>query len=544
MKKSLLAILAMIIALPLFSIDTLTIELDEYGNNYDLKAQIDADQGAHVYKLLRNGYYYVDGTIENTFPIVLVGEEGPENLAPATLLYKTDDQGESPNEMFQAKDDITFKNLYLVGVDDLGAYRNFYTTSEPEVKLVVENCVCNYTNNWKGFFEFKSVEGTVIMRNNMVMNMMRQDGYVWATWLHTQNTKPDTMIITNNTIFNCPNNMLSLNERDGISPNYAEVNHNTVVNTAKDILHFSYWLNLHHKNNLYHNVMYQGDSEFSATGWTHRVQCPDDEPYAFIKVDTIPNADWEDSMLNAIGIDHRVMNVFNNNFYQSDLVKSIPGMVGQHLVDTAASVYRDSGNIIGLMSPRTQAMFDDDAAYPGLYAMKNWQQDPGLTNDPTNPDDLVAHALMLYRNTTPGVNTHFDLDKDSNPDGYQMTYEWPIWGEGGYIDFTYSNTSLMGADGLHLGDLYHWYPNEYAQWVSGTVGVEETSRTVSQLQVYPNPASDMIRLSKVSDVSIYNLNGQLVKSVYRTDIVDISDMVNGLYFVKDVEGNVVKLIVK
>jgi hypothetical protein len=547
MKKYLLLILAIVLAMPVFSIDTLWVELDEFQNNYDLKATIDADQGAHIYGLRRGGYYYVDGTIENTFPIVLVGETGPEATAPATLLYATDDQGASPNNMFEAKDDVTFKNLYLVGVDDLGAYRNFYRTEEPAVKLVVENCVCNYTNDWKGFFEFKSVEGVAILQNNIVMNMMRADGYVWATWFHTQNTKPDTLIITNNTVFNCPNNFISLNEREAITPNYALVEHNTVVNTGKDVLHFSYWMNLYHKNNLYYNVMYQGDSEFSATGWTHRVQCPDDEPYAFIKVDTINNTAWEDSMLTTLGQDYRIMEVMNNNFYQSPEVEAIPGMVGQHLKDTANNIYADSGNIVMVMSPRTQAMFDDDANWPGLMADAITHVDPGFTNDPTDVNDLVAHALMLYRNSQPAVNTHFDPDMDSNPDGYWMTYEWPIIGEGGFIDFTYSNATLAsGSDmGYHLGDLYHWYPEEYAKWVEGIgSSTEDKVAVASTLMIYPNPASDFIQLNKVTDVDVYNLNGQIVKSAQNTQVVNISDVASGLYFVKDTEGNVAKLIVR
>jgi len=545
MKKNLLFILAMIIAVPAFSLDTLTIALDEYGNNYDLKAQIDADMGAHVYKLLRNGYYYVDGTIENTFPVDIVGEEGPEDQIPPVIMFATDDQGESPNHMFEAKNDVSLKNLYLAGVDDLGAYRNFYRTAEPGVKLVVENCVCNYTNDWNGFFRFASVEGTAILTNNIVMNMMREDGYVWATWFHTQNTKVDTLIVTNNSVFNCPNNFLSINEHENISPNYALIEHNTVVNTAKDIVHFSYWLNAYHKNNIYHNVMYQGDSKYSATGWTHRVQCPDDQPYAFSKVDTINNTTWEDSMLVELGQDHRIFEVSNNNYFQSDRMKEIPGMVGKHLEDTVNSIYADSGYVIKPLSPRTEAMFADDAAFPGMMydEASITFKDPGFALNPTDEEDLVAHALMLYRNTTPGVNIHFDPDMDSNPDGYQLTFEWPI----DFIDFGYSDADMATASdmGYHLGDLYHWYPAEYMKWKEGIgSAVEGRKVEMSTLSLYPNPASDYVTLSKISDVNIYNVNGQLVKSAQNAQIIDISDVESGLYFVKDMEGNVAKLIVK
>lgn len=547
MKKSLLSVLVLAFALPLFSIDTLRIEIDQNGNNYNLRTIINADTGAHVYLLERGGYYYVDSSIVNTFPLILVGEEEPENLAPATLLYATDEQGLSPNHMFEAKNDVSFKNLYLVGVDDLGAFRNFYRTEEPGVRLLVENCVCNYTNDWKGFFEFKSVEGSVILRNNLVMNMMRGDGYMWATWLNTQSKKPDTLIVTNNTVFNCPNNFLALNEREAISPNYALIEHNTVINTAKDILHFSYWLNAYHKNNLYHNVMYQGDSEFSASGLSDRALCPDNEPYAFTKVDTINNTIWEENMLSSLGLEHRIFEVSHNNYFQSETVESIPGMVGEHLVDPGNNIYRDSGNIVMERSPRTAAMFDDDVAFPGMIYDQNTItfDDPEFSLNPTNEEDLVSHALMIYRNSQSFVNTHWDPDKESNPSAYWKTYEWPILFD--HIDFRYSNPALASASdmGYHLGDLYHWYPEEYERWVAGIgLSTEEKHSITNTLILYPNPSADLVHLNKISDLNIYNLNGQLIRSFQNVQVFNVAGMESGLYFVKDVAGNTAKLIVR
>lgn len=547
MKTYLVFAFMSIFTLPVFSLDTLKVEVDELGNNYNLKAILDADAGAHVYLLERNGYYYVEGTIENTFPLTIVGEAGPEDRAPATLIYATDEFGQSPNIMFNAKNDVCLKNLYLVGVDDLGMYRNFYRTEEPEVRLTVENCVCNYANDWGGFFEFKSVEGSIFLKNNLVMNMMRGDGYVWATWLHTQGTKTDTLIVSNNTVFNSSYNFLAFKEKENISPNYARIEHNTVINTAKDILHFSYWLNAYHKNNLYYNVMYQGDSEFSATTFTNRYLCPDDEPYAFTKVDTIENTLWKETSLAALGLDHRIFEVSHNNYFQSETVKSIPGMTGEHAVDPDNNIYRDSGNIVMERSPRTAAMFDDDDSFPGLNYDQNTItfHDPGFELNPGLEEDLISHALMIYRNSHSNVNIHWDPDKASNPNGYWMSYEWPILFT--HIDFRYSNTALASASdlGYHLGDLYHWYPEEYERWLSGIgLSIQEEIIHTNTLLIYPNPTGDYFHLNKVSDIQIYNLNGQCIKSLRNVQLVDVEDMSSGLYFVKDSDGKVARLIVK
>lgn len=64
------------------------------------------------------------------------------------------------------------------------------------------------------------------------------------------------------------------------------------------------------------------------------------------------------------------------------------------------------------------------------------------------------------------------------------------------------------------------------------------------LLIYPNPTGDFFRLNKVSDIEIYNLNGQGIKSLRNVQVVDVEDINPGLYFVKDAEGKVAKLIVK
>jgi hypothetical protein len=505
MKKNVLfylVALALLLTMPAKAIDTLSIDIDEWGINETIRDVIDADQGAHVYKLKRGGVYYFSGTLANDFPVVIVGEAGPADVSPAVITRATAIDGTSSNFIFESSADVTLMNLYLTGVDDAGQYRNFYKPTDAGLRLHVENCVCNFTNDWEGFFRFDSKDGVAILKNNIVMNMMREDGYVWATWLHTQNTKLDTLIVTNNTVFNCPNNMLSINEKELASPNYALVEHNTVVNTGKDILHFSYWLNMYTQNNLFYNPMIQGDAEISGTGWTDRVQCPDGQPYAYFKVDTIPNTTWRDSVLTHIGLTDRVVEISHNNLYQSPLVKSIPDMVAG-----------DSGHVVEMLSPRSQAMFDDDAMWPGLDfdAATNTELDPGFTKNPTDESKLVAHALMLYRNSQPAVNFIYDPDNDN------LTWEWPILGD--VIDFTYSNATLATAStkGYHLGDLYHWYPAEYQNWVGIDNVVNDFG--VSLGSAYPNPfvATTNIQYSiekgGMVKVSVYDILGQEVATL-------------------------------
>jgi hypothetical protein len=55
----------------------------------------------------------------------------------------------------------------------------------------------------------------------------------------------------------------------------------------------------------------------------------------------------------------------------------------------------------------------------------------------------------------------------------------------------------------------------------------------NDLSVYPNPASDILQIQgmDVASVRMYNLTGQLIKEVYDTSVINVSDMEPGNYAV-------------
>lgn len=79
---------------------------------------------------------------------------------------------------------------------------------------------------------------------------------------------------------------------------------------------------------------------------------------------------------------------------------------------------------------------------------------------------------------------------------------------------------------------------------------EENSRTT--LNIFPNPARDFISVNSgvapIGKVSIYNLQGQLVKHVpvnaYEDTPIDISHLLPGIYIVKSQENHIGKLVVQ
>ncbi|MCG8578939.1 MAG: T9SS type A sorting domain-containing protein, partial [Bacteroidales bacterium] len=68
-------------------------------------------------------------------------------------------------------------------------------------------------------------------------------------------------------------------------------------------------------------------------------------------------------------------------------------------------------------------------------------------------------------------------------------------------------------------------------------------------EIYPNPSSDFISIKgkdgqdKPYTVSIYNTTGNLVKHINQTNLVNISDLAPGLYFI-NVNGNTSRFIKK
>lgn len=79
-------------------------------------------------------------------------------------------------------------------------------------------------------------------------------------------------------------------------------------------------------------------------------------------------------------------------------------------------------------------------------------------------------------------------------------------------------------------------------------GVEETIAN-NGISVYPNPASDIVRVNsnQVSSISIYNLNGAIVAQAEGTNAISVSDLQNGFYLYRVVledgsvaQGKIVK----
>lgn len=76
-------------------------------------------------------------------------------------------------------------------------------------------------------------------------------------------------------------------------------------------------------------------------------------------------------------------------------------------------------------------------------------------------------------------------------------------------------------------------PNSTIYSFGPQIGLDENQKSI-QLDIYPNPSSNFIRLTNKSDetfetIEITNINGQLIRTFDYADRIDISTLSNGLY---------------
>lgn len=133
----------------------------------------------------------------------------------------------------------------------------------------------------------------------------------------------------------------------------------------------------------------------------------------------------------------------------------------------------------------------------------------------------------------------------------------------------YLNNRDAVAGGTEMGDLgpegltYISYEDSpvatglvvVANEVSGTLsfysldndvlGVNDIDFVANQnFTVFPNPAKDAVFLSKSGNYTLYDIAGRMVREVYNTNSIQISDISSGMYVITNAEGVSKRLIIK
>ena len=159
--------------------------------------------------------------------------------------------------------------------------------------------------------------------------------------------------------------------------------------------------------------------------------------------------------------------------------------------------------------------------------------------------DVTAHSAILSANLHPG-NASFSKAYFFYVDIDETDYHEVEIPTEGYVEVTIEDLldetdymfsmSLEYSDGGYVGFSPHWFTTEFD-------GIAEVSN--SGISIYPNPTSDFIHIENIEPqlVTIYSLDGKMIKTVESTHVVDVRDLNEGLYLI-NISGVTKRIVIR
>lgn len=191
------------------------------------------------------------------------------------------------------------------------------------------------------------------------------------------------------------------------------------------------------------------------------------------------------------------------------------------------------GSSTGIVKVTNNADDAGAAAFSTHLALTNVISNPGLVS--------ISRTQNGMLNPTPSASGAAYTNLAAYPAG--DNFFTPVAFKGAFpADPTkcfVAGWSTLAKNG-HLSNTLSWSGDLFTN-------VNEFNNVLSALNVYPNPSNGVVNFSYASEnkinIEIYNLNGQLVKSVsngkegVNVETVTVSDLTSGLYLVRFTDGN-------
>jgi Secretion system C-terminal sorting domain len=566
MRKLLYTMLLMLMVVPVavfaqtYGADTLFIPPDASGQIGALNDAIVGDTTAngqdykhHVFVLQRGSTYYLNGwlTVRAGTHIEIMGQPAPATGAdygPAAIVEGTV-SGLYYNYTIDCFGDFTMKNVWMLYATDLGTKNwtslQFETDSAKTTGGpvgVFDNCIFDWAT---GISVTANCAHLTLTFNRCIFRNCIDPTQWWAGRAFATinaNASVDSIAYVNCTA----ENMGFVDQDDYVPPKSAWFNHNTFVNVSKFSFKYYWFTKLVIANSVFVNNHFTGERYADRIG-----QDPDRQLYgAVVDCDTIPDTLTYNGVNAANEADKRVFIFVNNSNYTDPMFQTFYTSYNDTVVTGL------QGKILGepMMNLRTIDMF----TWHKLFKMDNVYDstDPGFVVAPTNTDSIIAFLQARY---VSGVNVDYSFPSSDS----QLSLLWPL-----RENLTYTNTTLLtaGMGGYPLGDLYHWFPTQYASWAAqqanenATIGkltaVREIGGQVPQsytlAQNYPNPFNPTTEINYTVPkngfvtLKVYNVLGQEVttlfsgmarQGVYKATF-DASRYASGVYFYRLEAGSV------
>lgn len=517
-----------------------------------LNAAIAEHGGNKVYELKAGQWYQIDAIIENDgYHLQIIGED-PGDGMPATLQTNADATGAVFNKMFDAKGNLTLKNIYFVNADLTGVVgERFMDQSGTDARTIINNCVL-HPAAWALAISLESGNNKVYFTDNIAVRHGHQLNPNCGHFFVTGHSGLgfDTLYVENNTFVSMGTNMHA-GEFSSIHHNYSRWNHNTIIHQKSQID----WASLENEYYWTNNLMFDVQTQPWAVTWQPMPGHHADKPKpSLIYADTIPGEVMPSS---------RIQYVQYNLHYRN------PGFYAliDELNELAVELDKPQMYLMPLLWPEDSAevsrevsFFHDDENFPKWkYGNTYYGVDPVFEDE-----RIYEHSDWLVEWTRPASMQHaMGLPADQVPptsewtqwhwipdDDISLNETWPVF------NGRYTNPEILTASiaGLPLGDL-NWFPEAKAIWEQYKDLIDDHMRAANEERllvtsseegvrmepgvfVYPNPARDIIRISQQADlVEVYSITGSLLKTERATTQVNLIELPTGVYFVRVHTGN-------
>lgn len=521
-----------------------------------LNTAISTYAGTKIYQLTAGQFYQLSATIENVgYHLQIIGETPVGGGKPATL--QTNQLGGVPfDKMFDAKGDVTIKNVYIVNADFTGSIANILMDiNAANATINIDKCVIDPVSLTLGI-QSNQANVSINFTNNLAMNhgheLSPNDGHFFVT-----NAAMNNLLVENNTFVAMGTNM-HMGGFNTKTDGAVKWNHNTWI-MQKSQIDWSTWETSYIFTN---NLMY----DFQTQPWSESWQpMPGGDPafpkHGLIMAAPLPGETFPSARQQYIEYNGHAR---NPGFYTLlNTLNQVQIADGKALLTYMPLIW---GSTYNQTNPDVNFRSRETIAFANKTDFPFWNY--GNTFDDIDPQfidpRIYVHSNNFVSWTDPATRVHA-MGKD--PSSVPPVTSWAKWhwdedGDPGnnvawpVFNGKYTNPQMLtgSIESLPLGDL-NWFPDEKAIWLYNKPAIEAhiaagntgkiamvalglNSLKLNGLKVYPNPVKDRLNLSATKEIKgiiIYNLLGQeLLREALNSSnsSVDISKLKTGTYIIK------------
>ncbi|MBX2819179.1 MAG: T9SS type A sorting domain-containing protein [Rhodothermaceae bacterium] len=401
--------------------DTLALDPNEFVNVQILNDQASASPH-DVYSVAAGAAYALDGRLDLTFPVEIVGPDNGwivEDATPPMLVNTPDEQG-AARQFFELQEggSLVLKNLIMSGLVSTGEIVSEFITNTGGSNYMAHNVVFS---DWTGFAVRNQAQNIDISVTDCVfINGVRTSNSPWGGFPIRMDVAGENVTIENNTVVN--SGRLLTNSGPFFNATIHEL-HNTYLNSTK-AGHEQRANEMIQANNIYYNYDFLGRHISNNTYDSHWTTWN----YFADVADSLEN----NSLYLGHNLFYREPDLLDWFATQQDTI--LPGLLWEHA---------DVDSIVTM---------DDDYTIGTNYA----EFDPEFTTPPGNSAEILAFTTDYWLdNSVDWVDWRIAGAVSFNEtSGLPELTGWPP-----AFDLSYGNTFLQtgGSDGLPVGDL-NWFP--------------------------------------------------------------------------------------